>query len=322
MHFSDANILILIPLLFFVVFIFFTMGILAFIRQRRQRHEMLEKIRATGSDWEVIDQDPSSLEIKNNSNSFIVKLLDAVGMKTRSNQSASDGKIKLKFLKAGMLGTNIPTIFWGIKFLLAISLPMAFLTLVIVFIKDMQFNHLLLGTAFMGLLGLVLPEFWLKLKTSKRKEKLFKGFPDALDLLVVCMEAGMGLDAAIRRVGEELALGHPELSKEFNQLNLELRAGKSREFALKNLADRTDLDDVKGLVTLLVQTARFGTSLAQALHVFADSFRTARFQRAEEAAAKLSTKLIFPLALFIFPSFFLVAIGPAIIQAYRMFGQG
>lgn len=322
MLFSDKNILILIPLLFFVVFIFFTMGILALIRQRRQRRKLVEKIRATDNDWVAVDQEPSTLEVSEDSNSFIVKLLNALGMKIRSEKSANNKEIKLKFLKAGMLGKNIPTVFWGIKFLLAISLPMAFLIVVIVFIKDMQFNHLLLGTAFMGLLGLALPEFWLKLKTSKRKEKLFKGFPDALDLLVVCMEAGMGLDAAIRRVGEELALGHPELSKEFNQLNLELRAGKSREVALKNLADRTDLNDVNSLVTLLVQTSRFGTSLAQALRVFADSFRTARFQRAEEAAAKLSTKLIFPLALFIFPSFFLVATGPAIIQAYRTFGQG
>ena len=149
------------------------------------------------------------------------------------------------------------------------------------------------------------------------KKRLAKGFPDALDLMVVCVEAGMGLDAAINRVGEELGLSHPELSRELNHLNLELRAGKSRQTALRNLANRVDMEDVNSLVTLLIQTDRFGTSVAQALRVFSDSFRTARYQRAEEIAAKIGTKLIFPLVLFIFPSLFVVTLGPALIMAYR-----
>ena len=131
----------------------------------------------------------------------------------------------------------------------------------------------------------------------------------------------MGLDAAINRVGEELNFNHPELGEELKRLNLELRAGKPLASALRNLAARTDIDDVNGLVTLIIQTDRFGTSVAQALKVFADSFRTTRFQRAEEFAAKLATKLIFPLALCIFPSFFIVALGPVFIQVYRIFFQ-
>ena len=168
------------------------------------------------------------------------------------------------------------------------------------------------------MLGLVLPDIWLKLKTSTRKEKIVKGFPDALDLLVVCVEAGMGLDASIHRVGEELVLTHPELSDEFKILNLELRAGKARSEALRNLAERTNIEDVKSLVTLLIQTDRFGTSIAQALRVFSDSFRTARYQKAEEIAAKIGTKLIFPLVLFIFPCMFVVLVGPVAIQVYRL----
>jgi tight adherence protein C len=131
----------------------------------------------------------------------------------------------------------------------------------------------------------------------------------------------MGMDAAFNRVGKELGINHVDLSDEFKLMNLELRAGKPRRKALRNLAERTDIDDVTSLVTMLLQTDRFGTSIAKSLRVFSDSFRTARYQRAEEIAAKMGTKLIFPLALCIFPSLFVVAIGPACIQAFRMFMQ-
>jgi len=156
------------------------------------------------------------------------------------------------------------------------------------------------------------------MKVNQRKEKILQGLPDALDLMVVCAEAGVGLDASIHRVGEEMKLTNKPLSEEFKLLNLELRAGKQRRDALKNLAMRTDLDDVKSLVTLLVQTERFGTSIAQALRVHSDAMRTQRFQRAEEVAAKLPVKLVFPLILFIFPSLFVTILGPAVIRIYKI----
>lgn len=169
----------------------------------------------------------------------------------------------------------------------------------------------------LALIGFYLPNFWLRRKVDRRKEKILRGLPDALDLMVVCAEAGVGLDAAIQRVGEEMKLANRPLSEEFRLLNLELRAGKQRRDALKNLALRTDLDDVRSLVTLLVQTERFGTSIAQALRVHSDSMRTKRFQRVEEVAAKLPVKLLFPLIFFIFPSLFVVILGPAILKVYR-----
>jgi tight adherence protein C len=153
---------------------------------------------------------------------------------------------------------------------------------------------------------------------AKRKEEITLAFPEALDLLVVAAEAGMGLDAALNRVGEEMKLNSKAISEEFKLLNLELRAGKSRRDAMKNLALRTDLDDVSNLVTLLVQTDRFGTSVAQSLRVHADSMRTKRVMKVEEMAAKLPVKILFPTILFIFPSLFLVIMGPALIQAYHM----
>lgn len=322
MIFADKNIPFLIASLAFVVIGLLSLGIMIHFRGVRYRRRMLEKIRTTDGDWTLIEPGHSGLALSDKSGNAFVRFLSAIGMRTSPGKSTDDADIKLKFLRAGMRGKNAVTVFWGIKFLLAVILPMAFMAVVVAFFKDMQSNHMLLGAVFLALMGLLLPDLWLRTKTSKRKEKLVNAFPDALDLLVVCVEAGMGLDAAISRVGEELVLGHPELSRELKQLNLELRAGKARQTALRNLANRTDIDDVNSLVTLLIQTDRFGTSVAQALRVFADSFRTARYQRAEEAAAKIATKMIFPLALFIFPSFFLVAIGPAGIQIYRIFYQG
>ena len=140
------------------------------------------------------------------------------------------------------------------------------------------------------------------------------GFPDALDLLVVCVEAGLGLAAAIQRVADELNFSHPELAFELATVNAEIRAGRPREQALRNLADRTGLKDIKGLVGLLVQTMRFGTGVSDALRVYSEEFRDTRMQRAEEEAARMGTTLIFPLVLCMFPVFFIVAIGPAVLR--------
>lgn len=176
---------------------------------------------------------------------------------------------------------------------------------------------LLLISILLTMIGFYLPNLWIRVRISNRKEKMQQGLPDALDLMVVCVEAGTGLDAAINRVGEEMELSNNVLNEEFRLMSMELRAGKQRRDALKNLALRTDIEDVKSLVTLLIQTEKFGTSLAQALRVHSDSMRTKRFQKAEEIAAKLPVKLIFPLVLFIFPSLFVTILGPAAIRIFR-----
>ena len=316
MFFSDQNIPLLIASLAFVVICLLSIAVILHFRSVRYRRTMIEKIRPSDSEPVVIDQNAPSVELSGEAGGGFVGFLSAIGVKTSPNRSVSQTDIKLKFLRAGLLGTNVPTVFWGTKFFLAVAIPAVFLVAVLLF-KPMNPSHMLLGTIFLVTLGLFLPDMWLRVRTSGRKERLAKGFPDALDLMVVCVEAGMGLDAAISRVGEELGMSHPDLSKEFNLLNLELRAGKSRQAALRSLSDRMDIDEVNSLVTLLIQTDRFGTSVAQALRVFSESFRTARYQKAEEIAAKVGTKLIFPLVLCIFPSFFIVAVGPAAIQIYR-----
>lgn len=169
-------------------------------------------------------------------------------------------------------------------------------------------------------LGFFLPRFYLKRAMKERQMRIRLALPDALDLTVICVEAGLALDQALLRVGDDLQHAHPELSGEFHLFNLETRAGKPRAEALRNLAARTGVDDVRGLVGTLIQTDRFGTSVAQALRVHSDSLRTERRQRAEEQAAKTTVKMIIPLVLFVLPSLIFVTVGPAVIQLMHLLG--
>jgi tight adherence protein C len=166
------------------------------------------------------------------------------------------------------------------------------------------------------------PSLWLSRRIEARKRKIRNGLPDALDLFIVCVESGSSLDQAISKAGEEFALAHPALAEELRVLATEIRAGKPRIDAFRDFGERTKVDDVRALVAMLVQTDRFGTSIAQALRTHAETSRTKRRQRAEERAAKLGVKLVFPLVLCLFPAFYVVTIGPAIVQFLRVFVQG
>jgi len=170
---------------------------------------------------------------------------------------------------------------------------------------------------FAVLLGFMLPDFWLSRRVRRRQHRIRLAMPDALDLLVVCVEAGLGLDQAILRVAQELRIAHPILSEELQLLIMEMRVGKSRIDAWHELGSRTGVDDIKTLVSMLVQTERFGTSVAQSLRVHADNLRTKRRQRAEEQAAKTSVKMVPVLVFFIFPALLLVILGPAAITMVR-----
>jgi tight adherence protein C len=167
--------------------------------------------------------------------------------------------------------------------------------------------------------GFFIPRFLLKKKLKERQRRIRLGLSDGLDLTVICVEAGLSLDQAMMRVGQDLSHAHPELSAEFHLFDLEIRAGKPRVEALRNLAERTGVDDIRALVGTLIQTDRFGTSVAQALRVHSDSLRTERRQRAEEQAAKTTVKMIIPLVLFVMPSLIFVTVGPAVIQLLHIF---
>jgi tight adherence protein C len=168
-----------------------------------------------------------------------------------------------------------------------------------------------------AIIGYMLPEMWLMGRIRARQHRLRLAVPDGLDLLVICVEAGLGLDQALLRVSEELYIAHRDLSDELQQVTAEMRLGKSRTDALRELARRTGLDDIKALVAMLIQTERFGTSIAQSLRVHSDDLRMKRRQRAEELAAKISAKMVPVLVFFIFPALMVVAIGPAIIAIMR-----
>lgn len=170
---------------------------------------------------------------------------------------------------------------------------------------------LLAGTAYLA------PDFWLNRIIKRRRERIRRSIPDAVDLLVICVDAGLGLDQAMLRVGMELAVSHPEINAEFLQINREQRAGKPRMEAWQGMADRTQLSDIASFTGMLMQTEKFGTPIARALSTFADGMRQKRRQRAEEMAAKTTVKMIFPLVMFIFPSMFIVLLAPAILSIGR-----
>src|SRR5271166_6464061 len=220
-------------------------------------------------------------------------------------------KNRLWLIQAGYRNAQHVTIYRGLRVLFA---ALAFVSVFI--FTGFSSPALLLGvTAF----GFFIPRFLLKRKLKERQLRLRLGLPDALDLTVICVEAGLSLDQAMMRVGDDLRTAHPELSGEFHLFDLETRAGKPRVEALRNLAERTGVDDVRSLVATLIQTDRFGTSVAQALRVHSESLRTERRQRAEEQAAKTTVKMIIPLVLFVMPSLIFVTVGPAVIQLMHIF---
>jgi tight adherence protein C len=179
------------------------------------------------------------------------------------------------------------------------------------------YRHTVLSLVMAAFFGMVLPDMWLKRMILRRKESIQYGLPDAMDLAVIAVEAGLGLDQALMRVGDEMAVAHPALSDELRLRNLEINMGRSRSDALRNLAERTGVEDLRALVAILIQTDKFGTSVGQALRTFSESMRSKRRQRAEEQAAKLAIKMVIPMVLFIFPGVFIVILGPAFITIIR-----
>lgn len=221
---------------------------------------------------------------------------------------------------AGFRSPNALPVFYGIKTFLGVGLGLAAF-IGMQWLPKLSMNMIIFYALLAGGAGLLAPNVVLRRLVERRQRRLRNGFPDALDMLVICVEAGLGLTAAIQRVADELRFSHPELAAELALVNAEMRAGVEREAALRSLTERTGLDDIRGLVGLLVQTLRFGTSVADTLRVYSEEFRDKRMQKAEEQAAKIGTKLIFPLVFCLFPSFFVVAIGPAVIRIIDVFSQ-
>ena len=217
-----------------------------------------------------------------------------------------------RLAQAGIRRRDAPYILYGIKIALALILIVVFT------MAAPPKTNVVLAIALAVLFGALIPDIIVSRLIKNRKESLQRALPDALDLAVVSVEAGLGLDQSLVRIGQELKKVYPALSDELNLYSLEVNAGRKRADAMRNLGQRTEVDDIKSFVTVLIQTDRFGTSVAQSLRVFADSMRTKRRQRAEEHAAKMGVKMIPPIVFFIFPAIFVVVLGPAAIQFARV----
>ncbi|HEX8175684.1 MAG TPA: type II secretion system F family protein [Pyrinomonadaceae bacterium] len=228
-------------------------------------------------------------------------------------------KIQKQLMQAGFRGENAPLVYRALQLVSLVFFPGA-----VAFGCAMMGRSLpnaMLFILFAFIIGFFLPRFLLARMIKGRQQRVRWGLADALDLMVVSIEAGLGLNAAMLRISEELKTVHPDISGEFELANLEIRVGRERDEALRNLAERTGVDDLRSLVAMLIQADHFGTSIARAVRVFSDSLRTKRRQRAEQAAQKAAVKLLFPLALFLFPTLFIAILGPAALNLIDTLGN-
>lgn len=309
---------ILISALIFTVTLLLLMAGYSLLKYRSERREVVEKVRSGGIVARPELAAAGAVEGANPVKNLLFGLSAKAGRRFQRKEDENETtRMRKLMLNAGIRHQGAPVVFWGMKILCAgLFAILAFVGYLAADRSLLQWEIVLvLGIATVA--GFYFPDLCLNLWIRWRQERIILGFPDALDLLVVCVEAGMGIDAAISRVADEIRLSSRVIADEFRVLNLELRAGKSRADALRNLGVRADVEEVRSFATLLVQTDRFGTSVAQALRVHSDAMRTRRYQKAEELAAKLPVKLMFPLILFIFPSIFVVIAGPAAIQIYH-----
>ena len=283
-------------------------------RKEDKRKKVRERLQNQAHN--AAKKDPKKAMRKTSSTkSFFAKQAATLSKPATPQSEEARSNIRLKLANAGLRGQQTPAIFLASK--TAMGVIMAMVGLGTAIAMRLSGRNVVGLTVFAGALGLMLPNLWLALKIKGRKEKISHGLPDSLDLMVVTIEAGLGLDAALQRVSEEMKTVHPELSEELILTTLESQMDLSRSEALHNLALRTDVAEMKSLTAILIQAERFGTSIAQTVRTHADSMRIKRSQQAEERAAKTAVKLIIPLILFIFPALFVVLAGPAMMKLFE-----
>jgi tight adherence protein C len=262
---------------------------------------------------EISDRPSSARWVK-----WVAEITSPVGHLAAPEEGFERSNVRLRFVHAGIRNATAPVAFFGIKTVLTLGLPVVTTVALALSGSHTTGNGLLTLALLSAAIGYYAPNIWLARRVAARQREILDSFPDALDLMTVCVEAGLGTESALTRVAEDIQLKSRTLAEELRLVNLELRAGADRERALRNLAIRTGVDEVDGFVTMISQAERFGTSIAASLRVHSDMLRTRRRQRAEETAAKISLKLLFPLIFCIFPSLMVVLMGPAMIQIYRV----
>jgi tight adherence protein C len=251
----------------------------------------------------------------------VATFIDILSKLSLPEEGWQDSGVQLKFLQAGIRNKNAPRYYFAVKTLLTLVLPFLLALFLLFRQPQLPFSRTMFLVLLTAAAGYYLPELSLRIVTQQRVDRMRDSLPDMIDLMVVCTESGMGIDAAIARISREMGRTNPDLAQEFYLSALEMRAGASRIEALRNLALRSRLEDLDDLVSMLVQADKFGTSLAESLRVQSDMMRSRRTQRAEELAAKIPVKLVLPLVLFIFPTLLLVLLGPAAIQLIQTFNK-
>jgi tight adherence protein C len=319
MSLTNESMPILFAILAFVVLCLACLNLLQYLLGRMEARALKRRVSAVTERPALTNGDRSKENGSVRVRTSAIVFLTTLGSRFFKGQGDKYSRTREKLAKAGIRHASAPAVLWGTKLLLALLFVGSFLVVRITLLKMFTPINTVAVGMLAGVLGFYLPNVFLDMKRARRKDKIVKALPDALDLMVVCLEAGMGLDSALNRVEADLRLAHPVLCDELKLLSLELRAGKSRQEALRSLAARTDVEDLNNLVLVMVQSERFGTSVAQTLRVYSDSFRTKRHQRAEERAAKIPVKLVFPMVFFLFPCLFVVLIGPAAIRILKLF---
>jgi tight adherence protein C len=244
----------------------------------------------------------------------VVTFLQTVGSKMPSSEQEV-ATLRVDLIRAGFRSESAAPVFYGLRVISTAALVMLSFLMLAKMPSNVMLKVLLL--VFGAMAGWILPKFFLEKKVKKRQNILRLSLPDMLDMLVVSVEAGLGLDQAIQHVARELAISHPQLSEELSLVNLEMRAGKRRADALRNFAERTGEPEIRKLMAILIQNDRFGTSMGESLRNHSDFMRTRRRQEAEERAGKVGVKLVFPIFFCILPAIILVAAGPALLQIFK-----
>ncbi len=302
------------PLYVVVALVFVAMASLLFFviymlsPKRSLLEERLESLAARTEELTILEKPPTGIQ------KFLGRLGANVPMRIQDY-----GKYTRKLVAAGIKKERLP-VFMGVKILFAILLPALYLIFYGIPIEKVYLNRILL-TAIFAIVGFLLPSYWLLRRVRKRQTQIFSDLPDVLDLMTVCVEAGLSIEAAMIKVCDDPHFKKSPLVNEMKVALQETRAGKPRLEALRGMGERTMEDDLKSFAAMLVQTERLGTSLAQSLRVHSDSLRTVRRQKAEEAAAKIAIKLLFPLVFFIFPALLLIILGPAALRVMKLFTE-
>ena len=285
----------------------------------RPQSASTERLKRLGERTVSPASGPGTLDEDYSTSAELAQRLAAPLSKLLPPSAAEAKKLQKQLMTAGFRSAGSPIVYRAIQVCMLAGLPALVALGCALMGKPLGSALLYILAAFV--MGFFLPRYAMKRMIRSRQQLVTWGLADALDLMVISIEAGLGLNAAMVKVSTELKEVHPDISEEFEMANLEMRVGRNREEALRNLAERTGVDDLRSLVAMLIQTDKFGTSITRAIRAFSDSLRTKRRQRAEQAAQKAAVKLLFPLACFLFPTLFIALLGPAALQLIDTFSK-